>query len=197
MCQHEEDPAAEWDSLPVLSADVKPKMTFVDFEKSGNQHNYLARLTDNKFLICFKNGIDGNFGWQCQAVEEVVGGILTGDRIDIPANTQHGAQISENKVAICRHAGSILRCYTVTAEGRSFTKTKEQDMPNRFSPMQYTYMPTLLYLEEHKVLLCGNENEVRKVKHHLTCWVMTDKEGSLERGPGNTLIDSFKVTGLR
>ena len=44
---------------------------------------------------------------QCQAVEDVVGGILTGDRLDIGSGTQHGAQISENKVAICRHAGSF------------------------------------------------------------------------------------------
>ena len=67
-------------------------------------------------------------------------------------------------------------------------------MPNRISPMEYTYMPTLLYLEEHKVLLCANENVQRKVTHHLTCWVMTDKEGSLERGPSNTLVDSFQLT---
>ena len=85
----------------------------------------------------------------------------------------------------------------MTAEDRRLTKTNEQDMPHRVSPMQYTYMPTLVYIEEHKVLLCGNENVQRNVKHHLTCWVMTDKEASLERGPGNALIDSFKVTGLR
>ena len=80
-CRHsrmfqEGDPAAEWDSLPVLSADVKPKMTLVDFDQTANRHPYLARLTDNKFLLCFRNGIGGQ-GMQCQAVEEVVGGVLT------------------------------------------------------------------------------------------------------------------------
>ncbi|CAE7534736.1 unnamed protein product [Symbiodinium sp. CCMP2456] len=154
LCQHEENPAAVWDSLPVLSADVKLEMTLVDFEKTANRHPHMARLTGNKFLVFARNNIGGK-GMQCQAVEDVVGGILTGDRLDIPSGTQHGAQISENKVAICRHAGSMLRCYTVTANARSLSKTSEQDMPNRISPMEYTYMPTLLYLEEHKVLLCG------------------------------------------
>ena len=106
LCQHVENPAAVWNSLPALSADVKPEMTLVDFEKTANRHPHLARLTGNKFLVWARNNVGGK-GMQCQAVEDVVGGILTGDRLDIGSGTQHGAQISENKVAICRHAGSF------------------------------------------------------------------------------------------
>ena len=82
LCKVGFNPAAAWEQLPSIAADVLPKRTgSVIIPGTEMKTMEIGRLTDNKFAAC---GTKCRVGpWFCAVVEDVVGGMMLGDLVEV------------------------------------------------------------------------------------------------------------------
>ena len=114
LCQVDTDPLKAWDKLAPVSVDEKATLTHIEIPDTSlysvGQPSGMGRLTDTKFVAC--GALDRHEKWHCHAVEDVVGGLLVGDRIQL---TQYGvadpfmSEFAQNKAVFCYRSLGV-RC---------------------------------------------------------------------------------------
>ena len=106
LCADDKDPFKAWDTLAPVSADEKATLAFREIPDNSlysvGQPNGLGRLTDTKFVVC--GNLDRHEKWHCHAVEDVVGGLVVGDGIQLTPRSVEDPYMSEfadDKAVFC------------------------------------------------------------------------------------------------
>lgn len=128
LCKVGFNPAAAWEQLPSIAADVLPKRTgSVIIPGTEMKTMEIGRLTDNKFAAC---GTKYRVGpWFCAVVEDVVGGMMLGDLVEVESGGvehEHIFPWADNKVIFCWNRGhSGAWCRIITSKDRTLTVGKK------------------------------------------------------------------------
>jgi len=190
LCKVGFNPASVWEQLPDIAADALPKRTgSVVIPGTEMKVMEIGRLTDSKFAAC---GTQHRWGsWFCNVVEDVVGGMMQGDLVEVEsAGVQHEHIFpwADNKVIFCWNRGhSGAWCRFITSKDRTLTVAKKEDDLAAPAWLTKPWMAMIEKYEEGKGVICY-QNRLEWAKNHaIVCGLVAETEGKLHVGPLKTI----------